>query len=178
MKNSSLIVLLFVISFIALAGLGLNVYTLMQLNQVKDQNIEVIQPQDNYQRPSNDTDINQQDQTEPVISDEQDQPEQSEPTLSAQEQLRQAFADKFETEVSNINLTITENTGTHASGGVKQEGAISGGWWLAAKDGQWKIVADGNGTVPCAAIEPYDFPVDMVPECWDEDEMELVQRTE
>ena len=54
---------------------------------------------------------------------------------------------------------------------------FSGGWWLAAKtSGEWVIVADGNGTVLCSDIEDYDFPVSMVPECWDETTQTLVTR--
>ena len=57
---------------------------------------------------------------------------------------------------------------THAWGTASFTGEMGGGWFLAYKnpDG-WIIVDDGNGTISCETIAPYNFPVDMVPECVD-----------
>lgn len=88
----------------------------------------------------------------------------------------EAFSKKYDKPLSAITLTLNKNTGTHAQGGVKFEGELSGAWFLCHKGaGGWAIVADGNGTISCSLIEPYDFPVDMVPECVD-DEGNLVER--
>lgn len=93
------------------------------------------------------------------------------------EQIREAFAERYSRSVDEVTVTIDENTGTHANGGVKFSGEMGGGWWLAYNDGnEWIIVADGNGTVLCADIEDYNFSTSMVPECWDEDTNELIQR--
>lgn len=87
---------------------------------------------------------------------------------SAEDQLRQAFANKYSKPISQVELSINKNTGVHASGGVKFIGEISGAWFLAYKaDDGWTIVQDGNGTVSCEKIAPYNFPVSMVPECVD-----------
>jgi hypothetical protein len=92
------------------------------------------------------------------------------------EKIKIKMAERHDKTIETTNITIGKNTGTHASGGVKFEGEIGGGWFLAAKrDGEWVIVDDGNGTISCEVIEPWDFPVDLVEECVDE-EGSLVRR--
>lgn len=102
------------------------------------------------------------------------------PTITSKtdkELLAEEFAQKYQKSKEQVTVTIKENKGDYASGGVKFEGEIGGGWFLAAKkSGEWIIVADGNGTVMCSSIESYDFPVSMVPECWDEVSGKLVVR--
>lgn len=96
---------------------------------------------------------------------------------SALEQIREAFAEKYDKLFEEVVVNISENTGTHASGGVSFAGEMGGGMWLAYKDGnEWKITYDGHGTISCSAVDPYDFPADMVPECWDEATDTLIQR--
>jgi hypothetical protein len=103
--------------------------------------------------------------------------EAEEPQTSDLDNIKQAFAEKYSRDISEVDISIDKNTGTYANGLVKFAGEISGGWFLAYNDnGLWIIVADGNGTVMCEDIEPYNFPTDMVPECWDEDTMTLVER--
>lgn len=98
------------------------------------------------------------------------------PVKTDLELLREAMAQKHSKQVSEVNLTIGKNTGTHASGGVAFSGEIGGGWWLAAKTGgSWVIVDDGNGTISCEIIAPYNFPASIVPECVKADGT-LVQR--
>lgn len=100
-----------------------------------------------------------------------------EETKTDLEQIKEAFAEKFDKPIGDVDASISGNTGTYAKGGVKFAGEIAGAWWLAYKEPCcWTIVADGNGTVPCADIEPYNFPVDMVPECWDEATSKLITR--
>ena len=99
-----------------------------------------------------------------------------EETQSDLDLITAALAGKYNKPVEDAEVTIEENTGTHAKGGVRFAGEISGGWWLAYHDEDgWQIVADGNGTVMCADIEGYNFPTSLVPECWDEDTMTLIQ---
>ncbi|HUV42656.1 MAG TPA: hypothetical protein VMY36_01985 [Patescibacteria group bacterium] len=98
-------------------------------------------------------------------------------TKSDLEQIKEAFAEEYSKPLNDVNVTMSDNTGTYAKGGVSFAGEIGGGWWLAYNDGSdWIIVADGNGTVMCEEIEPYYFPVDMVPECWNEATSELIER--
>lgn len=104
-------------------------------------------------------------------------PTPAEETKSSPEQIKEAFAKKYNKSLDEVNITISKNTGTHATGGVSFAGEIGGAMWLAYNDeGNWIIVHDGHGTIPCSAIEPYDFPVDMVPECWDEATSKLIKR--
>lgn len=91
------------------------------------------------------------------------------PTVVSDETLiKQAFAQKYQKPITDVQLTVKQNTGTLAQGGVSFTGEIAGAWWLAAKMGnQWKIVQDGNGTISCETIAPYKFPLSMVSECVD-----------
>ncbi|HUW21477.1 MAG TPA: hypothetical protein VMW41_02295 [Candidatus Bathyarchaeia archaeon] len=100
------------------------------------------------------------------------------PEESALEQIKQAFAQKYEKPISEIEVTISKDTGIYASGGIKFAGEIGGAMWLAYdEDGNWQLVFDGQGTVPCSAVDPYDFPIEIVPECWDEEAGKLVTRS-
>ncbi len=120
------------------------------------------------------------DKEEPTVATEEEIPavieeEETSPT-SDLEMLTNAFAEKYGRLVADTNVVITNNTGEYANGGVTFTGDISGGWWLAAlKNGEWVIVADGNGVVMCADLVGYDFPLEMVSECWDESASQLVQ---
>ena len=100
-------------------------------------------------------------------------PTESEPEEAVVESdlelIKKALVDKHGWPIENVNVTVSKNTGTRASGGVTIEGEMGGAMFLAAKvDGEWVIVWDGNGSITCSSIEPYDFPLDMVSECWDE----------
>lgn len=111
-----------------------------------------------------------------VIPTPEETPSEEEGTKSDLEQIREAFAEKYNRSVSEVDATIDNNTGTHANGLVRFAGEIGGGWWLAYNDGTgWIIVADGNGSVLCDDIEGYNFPTNMVPECWDEATNTLIQ---
>lgn len=97
--------------------------------------------------------------------------------VSDGDQLRQLFAKKYNHPVSDAIVTISKQDPTHISGGIKFQGEMAGGWFLAAKTGgNWVIVQDGNGTIDCATIAPYNFSSDMVPECWDEKTQKLIKR--
>jgi hypothetical protein len=109
-------------------------------------------------------DVDTEDEDEPIDEDLE--------TIFAQ-----LFAEKFEKPVADATVTISKTEDSYVSGGIKFAGEIGGGWFLGAKeDDDWMVVVDGNGTVMCADIEPYDFPVDMVPECWDESQGKLIVR--
>ena len=101
----------------------------------------------------------------------------AEATIDDEVLIKEAIAEKHGKGVEEVNLSVGENNGVYATGVVSFAGEIAGGWWLAAKtSGEWVIVADGNGTVLCGDIEAYNFPVSMVPECWDEVMQVLVTR--
>ncbi len=90
------------------------------------------------------------------------------PQKSDLELIKEAFAQKYNRPTSEVNVTVSKNNGTQAQGGVSFSGEMGGGWFLAYKEsGGWIIVQDGNGTISCETIAPYNFPSDMVPECVD-----------
>ena len=98
-----------------------------------------------------------------------------EATVSDEELIIQAMAQRHSRPIADVNLTMSDNDGSYAKGGVIFAGDIGGAWWLAAKvSDEWVIVADGNGTVMCDDVAAYSFPVSMVPECWDEATMTLI----
>ena len=80
-------------------------------------------------------------------------------------------------EEDEADFAITTNTGTHAKGNINEaEAEVSGGYWLAAKtEYGWTHVYDGQAHPTCEQIEPYDFPLDLVEDCLDE-EGEVVTR--
>jgi hypothetical protein len=90
-------------------------------------------------------------------------PELSPTPMSDAEQIRAAMLEHLEVEVDPSAITVSEIENELARGGVP------GGYFIAAKvSDRWEIIFDGNGTPPCAVINPYDFPIDWVPECIDQ----------
>ena len=108
----------------------------------------------------------------------------AEPTthgLSAQEEnlplIKAAMAQKYDRPVSEVNMEIGKYEPSFAQGTVSFGDEMSGGWFLAAEvGGKWVIVDDGNGTISCDIIEPYNFPITIVAECWDEATQDIVYR--
>jgi len=96
------------------------------------------------------------------------------------EYVKVAMATKYPAgDMDNIEIEVTQKTELYFSGLVKPVGQTTGGGYVyAAKDevGDWVIVADGQGTTNCDAIEPYNFPTTMISECLDEDTGETIQR--
>jgi len=81
-------------------------------------------------------------------------------------QIKNAFAKKYGKKNDDIDLNLSQNDGTYANGTVNFKLSMEGGIFLAANaSGEWLIVFDGNGTIPCNALGPYNFPKSMVPEC-------------
>ncbi len=73
-----------------------------------------------------------------------------------------ALEEKFNQPVEQLGISFAAISADHAMGG------ISNGYFLAAKQGDgWVIVYDGQAAPPCDAIEQYQFPIHMVPECLD-----------
>lgn len=100
------------------------------------------------------------------------------PVKSDLQQIKEAFVQKYNKSLADVDVGINDNSKPYMSGNVIFAGEIGGGWFLAYYDNSnnWKIVADGNGTVMCDDIDSYNFPTDMVPECWDEVTSKLITR--
>jgi len=92
----------------------------------------------------------------------------------------QAFLTKYpdwEERLDTLEVTVNSNDDDFASGSVRFTDSIGGGGWFAANaDDGWVIAWDGNGTIGCAEIEPYDFPASIIPECWDDENQVIVTR--
>ncbi len=87
------------------------------------------------------------------------------------------FAVKYNRKVEDVHLTINKSKGDYIIGGVKFGDELAGGYVLGAKvDGVWKIVFDGNGTIPCSAVDEVDFPTDLNAECWNTATNEVIDR--
>jgi hypothetical protein len=79
---------------------------------------------------------------------------------SDEDALKMALAAHLGMNVSDLTVVIDENNGSYARGGVDN------GYFLAAKvNGQWQILADGQGALDCQVLSQYGFPPSMVPEC-------------
>jgi len=101
----------------------------------------------------------------------------TENNVSDNELIKKALFDKNGwKETDGITVTISTNDGKYASGGAAAQGG--GGYFFAVKEnGEWVIVADGNGTISCESLKPYpDFPKTLIPECWDEVNQKNVKR--
>ncbi|MFZ5365294.1 MAG: hypothetical protein ACOZBH_03845 [Patescibacteria group bacterium] len=84
---------------------------------------------------------------------------------SAQDSIQQLFTEKYPKYADTVTVRVEKETADHARGGVTFEPGGEGGIFLAAKvNGEWQIVFDGNGQIPCNLSE-YGFPADMLSDC-------------
>ncbi|MCL4374706.1 hypothetical protein M1523_02490 [Patescibacteria group bacterium] len=92
--------------------------------------------------------------------------------------IKTALVQKHNWDPTQIEVTVSHNDGHYASGGVKETGAISGGYFFAVNDqGTWKIIADGNGTIECTSLTSYpDYPTSLIPECYNSTTGQVVKR--
>ncbi len=82
--------------------------------------------------------------------------------------IKQALATKTKWPADQTTITVLQNTGDHARGGVmyQDENGSGGGYWFAVKEvNSWRIVLDGNGTIPCSQMRQEGFPEAMIPDC-------------
>lgn len=85
--------------------------------------------------------------------------------------IRGALAERLGVEPEDLQFDISINIGSHAVG------TVSNDYFLAAKDlGSWVILYVGQGTPYCTDVDPYQVPIEMVPECLRSNE--LVVRTD
>ena len=87
-----------------------------------------------------------------------------------EQQIAAALVEKIGQPLDQLSYAVTEINGDFATGG------ISNGYFLAARQGDaWVIVYDGQATPPCLDVENYRFPIDMVPECMDDNNQVAVR---
>lgn len=97
---------------------------------------------------------------------------------SDEELIAQALYEKFSTNSSTMSYTISKIEENAATGGMTFiQGEGGGGYFVAAKEnGQWKIIADGNGVIECDVLDQYDIPASIVGNCFDTTTGESRQR--
>lgn len=81
--------------------------------------------------------------------------------------IRNAIMEKTGIADSNLEVTVSKNTGKYAKGSIREKDAVGGAYFLAAKTSSgWVIIYDGQAQPNCQDFTPYpDFPKDLAPEC-------------
>lgn len=88
------------------------------------------------------------------------------PTIDDTAAIKKALAEKLGKSETELEISISKNTGSFTKGNVKEKEAVGGGYFLAAKTaGGWVIVYDGQSQPPCKDLATYNFPKDLAPEC-------------
>jgi len=99
-----------------------------------------------------------------------------EPTESDIEAIKQAFIDKYNKSATEVQIEVNQFDGNFARGSVKfaMNGEFgAGGIFLAYKEGSvWKLAFDGNGGISCSEMESYNFPIDMISDCYEDESNE------
>jgi len=87
------------------------------------------------------------------------------PKEPAGEKIRQLFAQKYPKYGETLSVRIEKEMENYVRGTIIFVDGEPGGIFLAAQiDGQWQIVFDGNGQIPCS-LSAYGFPNDMLSDC-------------
>jgi hypothetical protein len=90
-----------------------------------------------------------------------------------------ALAEKHQWNPDEFEITVTQQDGRYARGGVSVVGTPAGGGmvYAAQVNESWEIVWDGNGAVTCSDLNDYpEYPVEMIPECYDPNSGLLIKR--
>jgi len=84
-------------------------------------------------------------------------------------QLREGLAASFDMPVEDIQITIErDSTKQFATGYVNVgEGDRGGIYFAAMADGNWQIAHNGIGIITCLQADRYNFPVGLIPRCYD-----------
>jgi len=94
-----------------------------------------------------------------------------------EEAVLEALDRKYGRRPEDIKITVEHKTNDYAAGSASLVDEIGTAWWLAARVGrEWRLVAEGSAGVSCGSIETYNFPAQMVPECYDHESGEMIDR--
>jgi len=85
------------------------------------------------------------------------------------EAVRAKMAESFQMDLAEVQITAeAESNPQFMTGYVNVGEGEKGGIYFAAKTKEgWEVAYNGEGVVMCEPIEKYDFPVGMVPRCYD-----------
>ena len=83
------------------------------------------------------------------------------PTLTDEAAIKQALLTKLGWSEAELEFTLSQNTGQHAQGSLKNINETGGAAWFAERNsaGQWIIAYIGHGIPTCSEIQPFNFPV-------------------
>jgi len=91
--------------------------------------------------------------------------------------IKEAFAEKYpEWDMEKVVIEVGNQKGKYAMGTAWLSEVEGGGWLAFMNNNRWEIIWDGNGVIDCLSVDQYDFPVEMVSECWDEEKGVMVDR--
>ena len=81
------------------------------------------------------------------------------------------LAEKYNKNLSDIKVVIAQQTENHLRGSVQMamNGEFGGGGIVLASkvNDKWQLVFDGNGGIACELVRQYDFPAEMVEDCYE-----------
>ena len=88
------------------------------------------------------------------------------PGPDEKEEIKEAVLRLAELNQNQAEVTITYQNEKHAKGLIKEFDAVGGAYWLAAKTTEgWVGVYAGQSQPKCEALDPYDFPTPLAPDC-------------
>jgi hypothetical protein len=78
------------------------------------------------------------------------------------------FTDKYDRDSEEIIITIHKETDQHIRGSVKfnEEPDKTYLFLAARKNGDWQLVFEGEDAASCDTVEEFDFPEDMISDCY------------
>jgi hypothetical protein len=82
--------------------------------------------------------------------------------------IKQALVSTTKWPADKTTVTVLQNTGDHARGGVsfQDDKDAAGAIWFAVKEnGNWKIIWSGNGNISCSQMKSAGFIDAMIPDC-------------
>jgi hypothetical protein len=103
----------------------------------------------------------------------------SENEESIAQAVKQAIVEKRGVDANDLVISVNKIEGNYAQGkaGSPTPGPGGGIWFAAKVDDAWELVWDGNGSIYCSDLVNYpDYPTNMISECYDEVEGEIVNR--
>jgi len=89
--------------------------------------------------------------------------------LSLIQKMEELLGNKYAKSPSEFNVSINRYFPGYIRGDIvfmdKDQKPAAGGYFFAAKiNGEWQIILDGNGEIPCDLAE-YGFPSEMLQDC-------------
>jgi len=83
--------------------------------------------------------------------------------------VKKKLAESFSMDEEEVQITAEgESTPEFMTGYVNVGESEKGGIYFAAKtDGKWELVHNGVGVIYCSVVEKYNFPIGIIPRCYD-----------